>query len=513
MEGVFERSTGIVSKGCETSMKKFNFNFKFLDRFKKSKSSENTESEDQQQEYIFEPVDSAESELTDEETTSIEDATLLFQEMPRPNADSTTTRTVLVSDADKSFLKNDSEESTQKTELDFNLDKFREDNKHLVNDNLEESTEPEMTFEEMEASASPVNRLKEKPKFKLKLKFPKFKNATDFKFKEKFSNNSPLKSLDKFSWNDFVIKLFSPYTRRRIHSVFIILLVVTFTYLTGKGIALFLNRSTPVVSTVKSNINLPIEKADTTLQDINKITSTNLFNIKESDKTTVVTESKDISSIICLDAEKPTSEPLKLLDTIVLQDSVKSVAAVSVRGSSDLVNVREGEHLNDTVEVSKIKRMKIILKNLTTGDCEYISGEEEEMAEMPNVQIMSKKQAKSFFKSSNPMIKNTGNSFKIKRQFRDKMMSNMSEILTQARAVQINNPDGSLSFKMTEIVPGSIYSQLNIQNDDVITSVNGKKIENLTELMNHLTRFKEADQFQIGLKRNGINENLEYGFE
>jgi hypothetical protein len=31
--------------------------------------------------------------------------------------------------------------------------------------------------------------------------------------------------------------------------------------------------------------------------------------------------------------------------------------------------------------------------------------------------------------------------------------------------------------------------------------------------MNLLGRIKEIDQFQIGLKRNGMSENKEYGFE
>ena len=31
--------------------------------------------------------------------------------------------------------------------------------------------------------------------------------------------------------------------------------------------------------------------------------------------------------------------------------------------------------------------------------------------------------------------------------------------------------------------------------------------------MGLLGRIKEIDQFQIGLKRNGMSENLEYGFE
>ena len=93
------------------------------------------------------------------------------------------------------------------------------------------------------------------------------------------------------------------------------------------------------------------------------------------------------------------------------------------------------------------------------------------------------------------------------------MINNMSDILTQAKAVQITNPDGSLCFKMTEIVPGSLYSQLDIQENDIICNINGKKIDNLNELMGLLGRIKEIDQFQIGLKRNGMNENKEYGFE
>ena len=43
--------------------------------------------------------------------------------------------------------------------------------------------------------------------------------------------------------------------------------------------------------------------------------------------------------------------------------------------------------------------------------------------------------------------------------------------------------------------------------------INGKKIENLNELMSLLGRIKEIDQFQLTLKRNGMNENLEYNFE
>ena len=480
-------------------MKKFNFNFKFLDRFKK-KNNDDSQFEDEIVESDAENDNEHEDRHEDEETPNFQVMTKEKLAQSPPPAD------------DDVYSSENPEEFAEKTLSNFNLDKFREENQHLVNDNLDEIDRTDSNIN-YDSTIEPPNAPDSASRFKFR--FPKFNREEAGKnFKARFSGASPMKSIDKFSWNDFILKLFSPYSRSKIHGLFVILLVVTFTYLIGKSIALFMGRSTPMVSNVKTNIVVPIEKADTSMQDINRISSTNLFNIKESDKSGVAKEQKDIASIICLDAEKPTTEQLKLLDTIVLQDSVKSVASVQVRGSSELVNVREGEQLNNAVEVSKITRMKLILKNLTTGDCEYIASDEEDApTAMPKLNILSPKKGQALFKSTNPQIKNTGNNFKIKRAFRDKMISNMSEVLTQAKAIQITNPDGSLSFKMTEVVPGSLYSQLDIQNDDVISTINGKKIENLNELMGLLGRIKEIDKFQIGSSRNGVEQNKEFDFE
>ncbi|MDD4973565.1 MAG: hypothetical protein PHY93_04400 [Bacteriovorax sp.] len=452
-------------------MKKFTFNFGFLDRFKKSRPAE--------------PSDSNEDLSSHSEYDS--------DESP--------------------------EDFAEKTLGGFNINKYQKDLQDAANveennnetsinsEQLEEQQqqqEEQFKFEEMTFPRAP-----EGPS-KFKFKFPKFnRQAATNKIKTSLTGKSPINSFEKFSWNDFVLRLFSPYTRVKVHGVFVIFLVVVITYMIGKNIALFVNRAPPLVKTTRPTISIPLEKADTTLQDINKITSTNLFNAKESDKSIDTSSKKDIDSIICLDASTPTSLQIKLLDTIVLQDSVKSVASVQVRGSSELMNVREGERLDEMAEVSKINRMKLILKNLQTGDCEYAATETEPEAAMPNLKIVS---AKSF-KSTNPNIKNIGNSFKIKRTFRDSMITNMSDILTQAKAIQITNPDGSLSFKMTEIVPGSLYSQLDIQENDIIDSINGKKIDNLNELMGLLGRIKEIDQFQIGSKRNGMSVNKEFNFE
>jgi type II secretory pathway component PulC len=184
-----------------------------------------------------------------------------------------------------------------------------------------------------------------------------------------------------------------------------------------------------------------------------------------------------------------------------------------MRGGEDLLNLREGEKIDNSVEISKITRQKLILKNLQTGDCEYLMADSEDNLQAPPMKILSAKEGRKLFKSANPNIKNVGNNFKIKKAYRETMMNNMSEILTQAKALQITNPDGSLCFKMTEVVPGSLYTQLNIQENDIVCSINGKKIENLNELMGFLGKIREIDNMQIGVNRNGMNENLEYNFE
>ncbi|MFA6237526.1 MAG: PDZ domain-containing protein [Bacteriovorax sp.] len=478
-------------------MKKFKFNFSFLERFKKNAKSEN--------EHVEEEIKDTHQ---DEDVEEIEENEEVHH--VEENADQ------LHSAASSEFESSETpEEFAEKTLGGFNIDKLKQQLKeadpNFITESSEdnEPTDHNFQFNEMPLPGKPEAAAPKRFNFK----FPKFgrENTTD-KNKAGFAGKSAMDSFEKISWNDLVLRLFSPYTRSKVHSLFLVLLVVTVTYMVGKNLALFFNKAPPVAK-VSRPAPIPIEKADTTLQDLNKITSTNLFNVKESDKSGSVDTKKDIDSIVCLDSEKPTNMQIKLLDTIVLQDSVKSVASVQFRGSSELTNVREGERLDNMAEVSKIGRMRLILKNLETGDCEYAASDAEVESPMPDIKILSPKAGKSLFKSSNPSIKNVGNTFKIKKTFRDAMINNMSDLLTQAKALQITNPDGTLCFKMTEIVPGSLYTQLNIQENDVICNINGKKIDNLNELMGLLGRMKEIDQFQIGLKRNGMSENLEYGFE
>lgn len=336
-----------------------------------------------------------------------------------------------------------------------------------------------------------------------------------FKRKEKESSESQhyaiMQFFHRFQWNDFVVKLFSPYSRAKVHKSFLVIFIITFSWAIGKNIALFLNKNVTTTKVPRPTVKIPYIPEENKVQDINKIATTNLFNIKESDK--VVGDKKKIKkNLMCFTADIPSNLPLKLVSTVVLQDSVKSVAAVQVRDAAEIQEIREGEKINEMAEVWKINRLNMVIKNLETGDCELVASPDETPLAPVAMRIHSPKEGKKYL-SNNPNIKSDGKRFNIKKKFRQQILTNMSEVLTQAKAIQMTNPDGSLSYKMTEIVPGSVYSLLNIQENDIITSINGKKIENVNELMNMLGKLNEIDHFEIGLKRNGGSENLEYNFE
>jgi type II secretion system protein C len=332
----------------------------------------------------------------------------------------------------------------------------------------------------------------------------------------KLSDKFSMPSLSNISWSTIVEKSFSPDSRQLIHKSFITALVLGSSYYTGKLVANSVSsKLTPKSVKSRARVSTPVRS---NYRDQAKfITKANLFNTV--DPQTEVAGKKDDKpkideNLVCLQSRKRSSLKIKLVNTIVLQDSVKSIAAVQVRGQKEVLSIREGDKISNDAKVGKIDRMKVVFKNLRNGECEYVETKDKQPRNRRPIKVVSRKKGQPLLnKYKDSRIKNVGNNFKIKKKVRDEMLSNISEVLTQARAIQIKNPDGSLAFKMTEVVPGSIYSKLNIQDGDIITGINGKKFNNLNEIMNLFGKIKEIDQFEISLKRDGVEQNLEYNFE
>lgn len=347
----------------------------------------------------------------------------------------------------------------------------------------------------------------------------KLKLATLFKKSDAKAAGAPnLKALKDW-WNKvggqaIVEKLFKPEVRPLAHQTFLWLIFAVCAIQGAKMLALAL---TP--DTQKARPNLAMGAGNTNKQaDLDSIARNDVFGARGDVLEETLTPKKPVNeNIVCVSSNQKSSLPLQLLSTVVLKDSVKSIASVQARGSRDFLDVREGDKVQNLAEVGKIDRLRMVVKNLSTGECEFIEGTDKTPPTrgVSPIKVVSPAAGNQIMRNQQDSgIKNEGNRFTIKKSLRDDLLTNnMTDVLTQARAVQLKRPDGTLAFKMTEIVPGSIYSKLNIQDGDVITGINGKSFNNLNEVMTLFSKVRDIDNFQISMERDGAEQVLEYNFE
>lgn len=309
--------------------------------------------------------------------------------------------------------------------------------------------------------------------------------------------------------------VFSPDSRPQIHRTFILLFFIGGAIFSARLIATYLNESLKKVqATSKAPMTIPSSNKKQLKERITALNNNDLFKAQKVAAAKPKKPQKPVvdKDLVCINAQRRSSEGLKLLQTIVLQDSVKSIASVQVRGKGKYLRI--GDRISGIAEIGNIASGKLIFKNLKTGKCEYVDKPSKGKSRRPKINVEKNlaKGRKMLKDAAATGILNEGNNFKIKKSFRDKAMSNMSELITQARAVQIKNPDGTLSFRMQEIVPGSLYSKLDVQNGDIINSINGKKFTNLNEIMGLLGKLKDNDHFEMSIKRGGVEMNREFDF-
>lgn len=303
-------------------------------------------------------------------------------------------------------------------------------------------------------------------------------------------------------------KFLTRESREPIHQISLVLVICGITYTLGKVTALVLKGTPALDSPRQYTVSIPLEK-DFNPGTLAQVKSINIFRTNAGPGS----KKKNVADTKCEKAQQSSSLPIKLVNTIVLQDSVKSLASVQVRGERDLQEIREGEQIDNMAKIFKITRLEILVKNLENGVCESIASEKARDNLTP-LSVMSPAASREY-KLSKKMagIENVGNKFIISKTLLDEKLKDIAAILTQARAIKIQNPDGSMSFKLTELDPQGIFPYLGLQDQDIITSINGKPIYDINEVMGLFGRIKNLDNLQLGVKREGSDSVQEYSIK
>lgn len=302
-------------------------------------------------------------------------------------------------------------------------------------------------------------------------------------------------------------KFLSRESRETVHQVALVLIICSVTYAIGKITALTL-RGAPMIETAKDySVRIDSRQAFQP-NTLNQVKSINIFRTN-----TGLGGKKKVADANCLEAQQSSSLPIKLVNTVVLQDSIKSLASVQVRGDRILQEVREGDQISNLAKVFKITRLDVLVKNLESGVCESISSAKGKDMGSP-ISVMSPSQSKTFLKNKKISgIDNVGNKYSISKTLIDEKMKDIAAVLTQARAIKMQNPDGTISFKLTEMDPEGIFPYLGLEDQDIITSINGKPIYDMNEVMGLFAKIKNLDNLSLGIKREGSDSVKEYSIK
>jgi general secretion pathway protein C len=87
---------------------------------------------------------------------------------------------------------------------------------------------------------------------------------------------------------------------------------------------------------------------------------------------------------------------------------------------------------------------------------------------------------------------------------------NMGQILTQARALPYLEQGKTVGFRLSEIVPGSIYEKIGLQNGDVIQKVNSQDVDDPGKFFQLYQGLKNEKSITIDVMRGGQRQTLNY---
>jgi len=89
-------------------------------------------------------------------------------------------------------------------------------------------------------------------------------------------------------------------------------------------------------------------------------------------------------------------------------------------------------------------------------------------------------------------------------------MENLNQLLTQARALPYLENGKTAGFRLSEIVPGSMFEKIGLLNGDVIKRVNSQDLNNPGEFFKLYQSLKDEKNVTVDVLRNGQHQTLNY---
>jgi general secretion pathway protein C len=159
---------------------------------------------------------------------------------------------------------------------------------------------------------------------------------------------------------------------------------------------------------------------------------------------------------------------------------------------------RLGQKLPDGSQIVKVKRDRVSLKRSDGSIVEIVIVDDTKIVNV----------AKAVPSSG---VRKIGDGrFMVDQREIASSTENLSQVLTQARALPYLEAGKTVGFRISEIVPGSIYDKIGLQNGDVVQRVNSQDVNEPGKFFQLYQGLKDEKSISIDLLRNGQRQSLNY---
>lgn len=245
-------------------------------------------------------------------------------------------------------------------------------------------------------------------------------------------------------------------------------------------------------------------KKNKSIEDYGVIFSRNLFNSQGR----IPGEEPPTSGTFIDQGGAPvkTTLPFNLIGTVILKDELRSLATIEDKTAAAVYPVRVEDEIPAKAKIIRVEARKVIFLNKTNGRKEFVDMPEDLQTTAPRIALGG------VLKSGGGagVEKLSSTQFNVQGGEVDKALGDFNNVLTQARAVPNFENGVPAGYKLFQIVPGSIYDKLGLQNGDVISGLNGQTINDPGKAFEMLGELKTAKHLELQVKRDGKASTFTY---
>ncbi len=193
---------------------------------------------------------------------------------------------------------------------------------------------------------------------------------------------------------------------------------------------------------------------------------------------------------------------IKLLGTVVAGDN--SAAIISLDGSGEQQVVIVGSAIEPGVKLFAVEAEAIVVER--GGMLERVSLELE--AKLVSAAAMTATDMNSV--PGTTTASGANRQQQVDRTMLQKQISDFPSLMSEARVVPHFLDGESDGFVITDIVIGSLYQQVGLQNGDIIRKVNGEQVSNAQQAMAMYKALESATSIDLELMRAGQVQQVHY---